>query len=394
MWKPWWPLAVCECGEQFGDCPFWQGVLDDAFGSEQEAKRARLEELGEGFIRHSVMPTLRNSHPKSKFFGAFKEAGALLEPVYRAAAERSGATMLVEATKAGMWGYCAATSDAIDLAVVRLVRDPRGFTFSNARARAFHYPPGSMTTPRGPARSYINWTLSNIEGDLLRRRAYADTYLLYEDLVRDPAAAIRSITKALGIDAQSTSALDNDTLVIDRAGHAIGGNPKRPKRGSTVITIDDEWKTKGRKSLRASHRWCCPSGTTTNARPPPSGSPDRLRPGLARTLLGNLPSSSAWQPLRTAVAGPAPPSKWRAWSGASATSPRSTTSRSRSLRVSSSGSSGPTARARPRRSRFSARCCDRAAGPPGSPATTLRPSANRCARISVSCSRRSRSTTI
>ena len=251
MWKPWWPLAICECGEPFGDCPFWQGVLDDAFGSEREAARLRLEELGEGFIRHSVMPALRNSHPKSKFFGAFKEAGALLEPVYRAAAARSGASTLVEATKAGMWGYCAATSDAIDLAVVRLVRDPRGFTFSNARARAFHYPPGSMTTPRGPARSYINWTLSNIEGDLLCRRAYADAYLLYEDLTRDPSAAIRSITKALGVDAQSTSALDNDTLVIDRVGHAIGGNPKRPKRGSTVIVIDDEWKTKGRTSLRA-----------------------------------------------------------------------------------------------------------------------------------------------
>ena len=28
MWKPWWPLAVCECGEQFGNCPFWQGVLE------------------------------------------------------------------------------------------------------------------------------------------------------------------------------------------------------------------------------------------------------------------------------------------------------------------------------------------------------------------------------
>jgi hypothetical protein len=241
---------VCECGEQFQSCPFWQGVLEDAYGSEQDAIRVRLEELGEGFIRHSVMPTLRNSHPKTKFFGAFKEAGELLEPVYRAAAVRSGASVLVEATKAGLWGLAASTSDAIDLAVVRLVRDPRGFTFSNARARAFHYPPGSMTTPRGAARSYINWSLFNLEGDWLRRRAYADTYVLYEDLTRDPTAAIRSITRTLGLDAESTSALDHDTLVIDRVGHAIGGNPRRPKRGSTVIATDDEWKTAGKRSLR------------------------------------------------------------------------------------------------------------------------------------------------
>lgn len=250
MWKPWWPLAVCECGEQFQSCPFWQGVLDDAYGSEKEAIRLRLEEIGEGFIRHSVMPTLRSSTPKYKFFATFREAGDLLEPVYRAAAVRSGASILVEATKAGLWGLCAATSDEIDLAVVRLVRDPRGFTFSNARARAFHYPPGSMTTPHGAARSYANWLLSNLEGDWLRRRAYADTYVLYEDLTRDPTAAIRSITRTLGLDSESTAALDRDTLVIDRVGHAIGGNPRRPKRGTTVIATDDEWKTAGKRSLR------------------------------------------------------------------------------------------------------------------------------------------------
>ena len=158
--------------------------------------------------------------------------------------------MLVEATKAGLWGMCAATSDEIEMAVVRLVRDPRGFTFSNARARAFHYPPGSMTTPHGAARSYINWLLANLEGDWLRRRAFADTYVLYEDLTRDPTAAIRSITRTLGLDAESTAALDRDTLVIDRVGHAIGGNPRRPKRGSTVIATDDEWRTAGKRSLR------------------------------------------------------------------------------------------------------------------------------------------------
>ena len=196
------------------------------------------------------MPTIRASHPKYKFFSTFKEAGALLEPVYRAAATRSGASVLVEATKAGLWGMCAATSDEIEMAVVRLVRDPRGFTFSNARARAFHYPPGSMTTPHGAARSYINWLLANLEGDWLRRRAFADTYVLYEDLTRDPTAAIRSITRTLGLGAESTAALERDTLVIDRVGHAIGGNPRRPKRGSTVIATDDEWRTAGKRSLR------------------------------------------------------------------------------------------------------------------------------------------------
>lgn len=250
MWKPWWPLAVCECGRQFRSCPFWQGVLDDAFGSEREAARVRLEEIGEGFIRHSIMPAVRSSQPPWRFSRSFVEAGALLERVYRAAAARAGASVVVDATKAGLWGLCAATSADIELSVVRLVRDPRGFTFSNARARSFHYPPGSMTTPHGAARSYANWLLANLEGDWLRRKAHADAFVLYEDLTRDPGTAIRSITRTLGLDPDAASAFDDDTLVVDRVGHAIGGNPRRPKRGATVIATDDEWRTDGRRSLR------------------------------------------------------------------------------------------------------------------------------------------------
>jgi Sulfotransferase family len=250
MWKPYWPLMICECGEPFKTCPFWQPVLDDAFGSRKDEMRARIESLGEGFIRHSIMPTLKNWKPRHKVTAAFNELGALLAPVYRAVAAHSGASVLVDATKAGLWGLSAATSDDIELSVVHLVRDPRGFAFSNARARAFHYPPGSKTTPHGPARSYANWLLANLEADWLARRVTTKTFVFYDEFVRDPTEAIRPITKLLGLDLGTNTALDRDTLVVDRVGHAIGGNPRRPKRGATVIAADDEWKTSARRSVR------------------------------------------------------------------------------------------------------------------------------------------------
>jgi hypothetical protein len=251
MWKPYWPLMVCECGEQFKTCPFWQAVLDDTFGVEQELMRARIESLGEGFIRHSIAPTARNWRPRYKVVDAFHELGSLLAPVYKSVAKHAGASVVVDATKAALWGMCGVTSDEIEMSVVRLVRDPRGFAFSNARARDFHYPPGSKTTPHGATRSYINWLLANLEGDWLARQVPNETFVFYDQFANDPIEAVRPIVKLLGLDPDAHTAITHDGLDISRVGHAIGGNPRRPKQGKTVIKADDEWMTAAKPSVRA-----------------------------------------------------------------------------------------------------------------------------------------------
>jgi hypothetical protein len=250
MWKPYWPLMVCECGEQFKSCPFWQAVLDDTFGAEQEIVRARIESLGEGFIRHSIMPTLRSWRPRYKVADAFRELGSLLAPVYKSVAQHAGASVVVDATKAALWGMSAATSDDIEMSVIHLVRDPRGFAFSNARARDFHYPPGSKTTPHGATRSYINWFLANVEADVLARRVSTETFVFYDQFADDPVAAVRPVTQLLGLDPDAHTAITHEALVIDRVGHAIGGNPRRPKQGTTVIKADVEWMTAAKPSVR------------------------------------------------------------------------------------------------------------------------------------------------
>ena len=113
----------------------------------------------------------------------------------------------------------------------------------------FHYPPGSKTTPHGAARSYINWLLANLEADWLAAGVERDVRVL-----RPVLRAIRSkpspIAKTLGLDPDADTADPHDALVIDRVGHAIGGNPRRPKRGKTVISADDEWMTAAQPSVR------------------------------------------------------------------------------------------------------------------------------------------------
>jgi hypothetical protein len=251
MWKPYWPLMVCECGEQFRSCPFWQSVIDEVFGEEQEIIRARMESLGEGFIRHSVLPTILNTQPHLRIDEAFSELGAVMAAVYRSVARNAGASVVVDATKAALWGICASTSPEIELSIVRMVRDPRGFAFSNARSRAFHYPPGSRTTPRGTPRSYANWFVANISADWLQRKARRSAFVFYDRFSEDPAKAVRPVAMMLGLDPAANSAITHDALVIDRVGHAIGGNPRRPRRGTTPVKADEEWRRSAKPSVRA-----------------------------------------------------------------------------------------------------------------------------------------------
>lgn len=251
MWKPYWPLMVCECGEQFRACPFWQAVIGEVFGDEQEIVRARMEALGGGFIRHNVAPMIRNSRPRYRVDRSARELGAVMAAVYGSVARHAGAAVVVDATKAALWGMCASTSPALDLSVIRMVRDPRGFTFSNARSRDFHYPPGSRTRPRGAPRSYANWMLSNVTADWFARRASSTTFVFYDQFAADPVEAVRPVVGQLGLDPAAGTAIRRDALVIDRVGHAIGGNPRRPRRGTTAVRLDDEWRTAATPAARA-----------------------------------------------------------------------------------------------------------------------------------------------
>jgi hypothetical protein len=61
---------------------------------------------------------------------------------------------------------------------------------------------------------------------------------------------VRPVTQLLGLDPDAHTAITHEALVIDRVGHAIGGNPRRPKQGTTVIKADVEWMTAAKPSVR------------------------------------------------------------------------------------------------------------------------------------------------
>jgi hypothetical protein len=235
IWDPAFPLMHCECGAEFGRCEFWQTVLHEAYGRERHVVREQVRVQARGLWRHSILPTLAHADAVRPSH-ALGELGDLVTPLYDTVARLSGATTVVDASKSGLWGLALASASRIDLRVIHLVRDPESFLASDGRTREVPYPPGATRPPRPPSRSLLTWLLLHFEADLLSRHDTNSTTVLYEDLVHDPAATAGSVARAIEPTADVRRVFDGDRLLVRTTGHAIGGNPRRPGPGPTVIT--------------------------------------------------------------------------------------------------------------------------------------------------------------
>jgi hypothetical protein len=236
IWDRDFPLMVCECGAEFGRCEFWPTVLNEAYGRDQYAVREQVRAQARGLWRHSILPTLAHSEAKVRPAQALAELGDLVTPIYETVARLTGATTVVDASKCGLWGLALAGARGLDLRVIHLVRDPESFVVSDGRRREVPFPPGATRPPRPPARSLLTWLLLHFEADLLSRRDTESMTVLYEDLARDPAATLGTVARGIDAHADVRPMFDRDQLVVRTAGHAIGGNPRRPGPGPTVIT--------------------------------------------------------------------------------------------------------------------------------------------------------------
>lgn len=236
LWDPNWPRMVCECGEEFGSCSFWAAVLEEAYGSHHDAVRSQIHERGAGLVRHSILPTLTTSADLCTPSTALAELGSMIEPVYRSVAKITGATMIVDASKSGLWGLAVSLADTLDLRAVHLVRDPMGFASADGSIREVPFPPGAIRPPRPASRSLITWLLLHLEAEILVRHARQGVLVLYEQLLRAPAATIGRVASGLTSQADVDEVIVDDAITVRRRGHAIGGNPRRPGLGRTATT--------------------------------------------------------------------------------------------------------------------------------------------------------------
>lgn len=230
----------CSCGADIEQCPVWSAVLLRAYGG-ANTPLPRGHELASRFLRYRQLPRLlRSVRTGSGAAWHLDEVGRL----FRAMADISGASVVVDSSKLPTFGYLLSRAAAIDLRVVHLVRDPRATAWSWMRSNQRH---GRRAgEPRmdefSALKTALVWNASNaVASALLSRPRRRYLSVRYEDLVQDPCAVLERILRFIGRpDAALPVRLDGSATVV--RGHLIAGNPIRYGEGDIAVREDDEWK--------------------------------------------------------------------------------------------------------------------------------------------------------
>jgi hypothetical protein len=224
----------CGCGELVAECPVWSPVIaragtrtvDDALADFKTTVRLRR-------LPGLASPRLAGSHRAAQE-RATRELGA----VYRAAAEVTGARVLVDSSKDPLYGLLLGQAPDIEVHAIHLVRDSRAVAWSEQRTRArpelgdrvAHLP------IRSPRATGVEWDLRNALARLAGARSCTYTRITYEALVADPDATVERIARAV----VGSGAIAGP---LQPTNHTVGGNPMRFETGALEIRPDVEWRT-------------------------------------------------------------------------------------------------------------------------------------------------------
>jgi hypothetical protein len=243
---------LCSCGTPFNDCAYWSTVLDKAFP--QGFDRARIHEAVRTVNRVVAAPPVRYPSLRTR---AMREHCRIYSEAfvaaYRAVAEVSGASVVVDSSKYPLHGLFLSTVPDVDLVAMLFVRDPRAVAYSWTRHKLrteVHWKEQEM--PRhGVTRSALAFNLSNWLTERLRGRGVPLRRQRYEDLVADPLPTLAAIASfALGHDVEVTDSLFHAEIEPSR--HTIAGNPVKLETGRIELRADDAWRTamsRGKQTL-------------------------------------------------------------------------------------------------------------------------------------------------
>lgn len=229
----------CGCGEPFQACEFWRAVGETAFGGWQRIDVDRILHLQQTVERTRHIPRLAlpGDHP------AVREYAGYYRRIYAAAAELTGARLVVDSSKHSALAWCLRADPALDLRVVHIVRDARGVAYSWTKRVARPESGGDEMTRYRPGRSALLWNVHNAALGLLAWRGVPVTRLRYERFVADPAHGVRALAAFAGLDA---STLDLGFLLPDSVrldpSHSAAGNPMRFTVGTVPLRRDDAWR--------------------------------------------------------------------------------------------------------------------------------------------------------
>ena len=229
----------CGCGKPLQSCELWHQIIEEALGTETDPLT---------MVRRRNI-TVRTRHIFNVLFGRKSQARHefldSVASVYRALADRTNATLIVDSSKVPVYGLALAKDPAFAVRFLHLVRDPRAVAYSWQRRkdRLVGEEP-AFITQHSPYKSAMMWFGWNGIAQLLWGRSDKYLRLRYEDFTESPRETISLILRHAGITDTDPSAFTDATTVRLEPSHTVSGNPSRFATGSISIRRDDEWTVK------------------------------------------------------------------------------------------------------------------------------------------------------
>jgi len=233
----------CGCGARFSGCTFWKRVGIAAFGGWGNVDVDRVHALRDVVERTRHIPRLASANLPAAQRADVREYAGYYAKVYAAAAEVSGAAVVVDSSKHSALAHVLRWADDVDLRVVHVVRDARGVAYSWTKTVARPETDGGDEMTRySPGRSALLWNAHNAAFGLLSRLGVPVRRIRYEQFLTDPRAALRDLAEYAGVPADAADlAFLGDGYADLRVGHSAAGNPMRFSVGRLPMRRDDDW---------------------------------------------------------------------------------------------------------------------------------------------------------
>jgi len=236
----------CGCGVPFRDCPFWQHVLGEAFGSGRGPTEGVLQELRTFWDQRALplvaFPALWPQTYRRRFELYRDHVAALLGAVQRV----TGARAIVDTSKTPAHLVALASVPGLAVHVVHLVRDSRAVAYSweQRRQRGERDRTDVDWPPSSPWKTAALWDGVNALMWAVRRRATSYTTVRYEDFVSAPAEHVRRLVAVVDGSAAPEPEAPRGAEGVARLGvhHTVAGNPMRFQTGPIEVREDNEWR--------------------------------------------------------------------------------------------------------------------------------------------------------
>lgn len=228
---------LCSCGERISACRFWQKVgtqfVQKGFNWQPDKWGLDFEFTGHPTLTRFILNRPDTLPWRASLFSRFpwfsSKMHEMLERNVRFAQtvlEVSGRKVILDASKHPKRLFHLSRSPYIDLRVIHLIRDPRGWC--NSRRKNFNEP-----VPQ----SSLRWVLHNLRIAKLTSKFQQNKKIIlrYEDFCRDPQSALSRIWEFAGLQ-------DNILQVnFNHIQHHVLGNRMRTSN-NIIIKEDLSWK--------------------------------------------------------------------------------------------------------------------------------------------------------